>query len=742
MSVKQLLVGAVLFSCSSVAWGAGTMIAETLADGVTRFYRDDDAKRLALPSMAFEKPMNGKALNADEAKVHPVYSSVGEDLTRAVIDIPEGTLLYGTGEVAGPLVRNGRVVSTWNTDAYGYQDDAKSLYQSHPWVLAVRPDGTAFGVLADTTYRCEIDLTHNISFTAPGSSFAVVVIERSSPIEVVKELAELTGKIPMPPKWALGYHQCRYSYFPESRVIEIAQEFLNRKIPCDVLWFDIDYMDGFRCFTYDKKLFPNPNRLNNRLNYWGFSTVWMIDPGIKVDPAYDAYTQMEAGKHGILTKDGKTYQGDVWPGACVFPDFTRKETREWWAGRMAQFVGSNKINGIWNDMNEPAVFNVKSKTMPEDNVHRPDPEIRGREGSDTSHARFHNIYGMQMVRATYDGVLKANPGARPFVLSRANYIGGQRYAATWTGDNSANWYHVETSIPMVLNLSLSGTPFCGPDIGGYAGNGDGEQFARWMGFGAMFPFARGHTGKENINKEPWAFGPEVEKTCRQALERRYLLLPYLYTLFYEAHTTGAPVCRPVFFADPKDPALRTEDDGFLVGGDLLIAPQVVPDRSRTIAMPKAPGGLSWRKFDFGDGDNKDLPGMYQRPGSILFTGKTYEDKDKKDKLIVPLAAWMPVNQLELYVCLDAEGKAEGKLYSDEGDGWGFRDLKLYRYATYSAVKTGDSVKVSVTKQEGDQVRMLPKGKIPRKCIVHLMLPDREVIAEGMDGDDFELSISK
>lgn len=743
MRINSLLTGVLMttFGFASLASAAGPMLAETIADRVTRFYKDADAQRLALPSFALEKPKKGRETDVEAVAIKPVYSEV-ELRTRAVISIPEGTSLYGTGEVAGPLLRNGRTVSTWNTDAYGYQDDAPSLYQSHPWVLAVRPDGTAFGVLADTTYRCVIDLTKDISFTAEGFPFPVIIIERDNPMEVVKTLADLTGKIPMPPRWAIGYHQCRYSYFPEARVLEVAKGFVDRKIPCDVMWMDIDYMDGFRCFTFNKQHFPDPKQLNSTLAFGGFNTVWMIDPGIKAERGYPIYDQMMSGNMAVQKADGTVYQGDVWPGACVFPDFTRRETRSWWATTTEAFVRENRIAGIWNDMNEPAVFNVKTKTMPEDNLHRPDPDLLGRPGADASHARFHNVYGMLMVKSTFEGVSKGNPNSRPFVLSRANYLGGQRYAATWTGDNSANWYHVDTSVPMVLNLSLSGMPFCGPDIGGYAGNGDGQQFARWMGFGAMFPFARGHTDKASINKEPWAFGPEVENTCRQALERRYRLMPYYYTLFWEAHTTGAPIARPVFFADPKDPALRTEDDAFLVGGDLLVAPQLVPDRSRVMALPKTSGGLSWRQFDFGDGSNQDLPALYLRPGAIVPTGLTIENpKVVGSPLIVPLTADMPLNQLELLVALDSEGKAEGRLYSDSGDGWDFRNKLMYRYATYTATTEGDKVIVKVAKTEGEQMRMLPKGaKLPRKCIIRLLLADKELKGEGMDGDDIVIPL--
>ncbi len=663
----SFLTVASLFALAGFACGVSAQpVAHSIADGITRHHASADAKQLTPPSMALQRSFADLApANASDMRVTPVFSKAGTKAA-VTIAITSGTSLYATGEAAGPLLRNGRLTEAWNTDAYGYGDDAKSLYKSHPWVLAVRPDGSAFGVLADTTYRCEIDLQTNpgeIRFTAEignGTEFPVIVIDpnngRGTPQDVLHGLATLTGTMAMPPKWALGYHQCRYSYYPESRVREIADGFRSRKIPCDVIWHDIDYMDGFRCFTWDKKHFPDPKAHNAWLHEGGFKTVWMIDPGIKAEPGYFVYDQMMAGEgggHAVKRADGSVYQGEVWPGLCVFPDFTSKETRKWWAGLYKDFMATG-VDGVWNDMNEPAVFNVKAKTMPEDNVHDADPKL----GGPGPHARFHNVYGTLMVQATRDGIIAANPDKRPFVLSRALYIGGHRYGASWTGDNTANWYHLETSIPMTLNLGLSGQPFAGPDIGGFAGNGDGALFARWMGFGALMPFARGHTGKENIDKEPWSFGPTVEATCRAAIERRYRLLPYYYTLFHEASVTGLPVMRPVFFADSKDPALRTEDDAFLIGDDLLVAPQVVPDRTREVIMPGKPG--DWREIDLFRSEDPDLPKLYQRAGSIIPLGPVQQFVGQK-----PFA-------LTLLVAPDATGHALGTLYDDAGEGLAYQ----------------------------------------------------------------------
>ena len=710
---------AILAVISAGAAAQAQVVAETVGERMARFFPSPEAKQSALPSFGLESPREAQGAVADGFPVRPEFSTDDEGRQVTTITIEPGTSLYGTGEVPGQLLRNGRRTITWNTDAYAYGYDSPSLYQSHPWVLAVRADGSAFGVLADTTYRTLVDKTQPgvIQFSAEGVEHPVYVLDGDSPQDVLRQLADLTGTIDMPPKWAIGYHQCRYSYEPDARVREIADGFRARGIPADVIWIDIDYMDAFKCFTFDPAKFPNPTALNEDLEAQGFKTVWMINPGIKAEPGYFVYDQGTAGDHWVKSADGTPYQGEVWPGMCVFPDYTREATRAWWQTLYADYMATG-IDGVWNDMNEPAIFNVESKTMPEDNIHRADEDF----GGQGTHARFHNVYGLLMVKSSREGIMAANPDKRPFVLSRANYIGGHRYAATWSGDNIASWEHLEWSVPMTLNLALSGNPFNGPDIGGFAGNGDAEMFSRWMGIGAMLPFARGHTGKGNIDKEPWSFGPEVEATARRAIERRYILMPYLYTLFYEAHTEGMPVARPMFFADPADPALRSEDDAFLLGSDLIVATQPGRVRDRVHAMP---AGI-WRPFDFGgDSRDPDLPGLFIRGGAILPTGPVVQHVGEK-----------PLDPLTLIVCLDEEGRAEGTVYEDAGEGHGYKSGE-YSLRTYVAEQAGREVVVRLADQQGN--RATPA----RNLRVRLIMPDGwEYAGEGRDGAPIRIRVAE
>lgn len=673
--------------------GFAQMVAESIGKGITRFDASSEAAEARRPSFALTHPFESlDSLDPGSLGIKPRFLVDRGGRWMASIDIEPGTSLYGTGECAGPLLRNGFVTETWNYDAFGYGLDATNLYTSHPWVLAVRADGSSFGVLADTTERCEIDLREGITFRSANYQFPLIIIEGDSPQDVMKGLGVLTGTIAMPPKWAVGYHQCRYSYNPESRVKEIVNGFRDRKLPADVIWMDIDYMDEYRVFTFDEEQFPDPAGLNAWLDEKGFSNIWMIDPGVKKETGYSIYDSGTALDVWTKNAKGETFTGEVWPGVCVFPDYFNEDVRTWWAGLYKDFMALG-IDGVWNDMNEPAVFNVESKTMPEDNVHYADEAL----GGTGSHARYHNVYGMQMIRATREGVMATNPTKRPFVLSRANFIGGQRYGATWTGDNSANWAHLEMSIPMTLNLALSGQPFAGPDIGGFAYNGDGELYARWMGFGTLMPFARGHTAKGNIDKEPWSFTPEVEATCRRALERRYRLMPYIYTLFHESSVSGMPIAMPTFFADPSDPALRSEDDSFLLGPDLLVGVRATPEGDRTQVLPAAVDGVEWAEFDFpsfdGGRDSKDsdLPVLRIRPGAIIATAPvTQYFGDRPDSR----------DEITLIVHLDANGLARGELYEDAGEGYGYQDGE-YLHTVFEAHLDGTRVHVTTGGSEGD-----------------------------------------
>ena len=651
-----------------------------VGDGIAKFV-PKGFNLSQMPSFALKAEPQEKGMLPSNWQLYPIVEKK-KGHASAYLDVPQGTSLYGGGEVTGPLLRNGQSIKLWNTDSGAYSvDNGKRLYQSHPWVMGVRPDGTSFGILFDTPYKAELTTTdERINFETEGELFRIFVIDRESPQAVIKGLAELIGTMPMVPRWALGYQQCRFSYTPASRVIEVADTFRIKRIPCDVMWMDIDYMDGYRIFTFNPQTFPDPAALNRDLHIRGFHSAWMIDPGAKVDSTYFVYKSGTANDVWVKTAQGKEFHGDAWPGACAFPDFTQPKTVRWWADLYKDFLDKG-VDGVWNDVNEPQISNTPTGTMPEDNKH-----LGGDKIPAGPHLKYHNVYGYLMVKASREGIMKARPQNRPFILTRSNFLGGQRFAATWTGDNASWESHMTMSVPMILTLGLSGQPFSGADVGGFLFNPDADLFGRWMALGVFYPFSRGHACAGTINKEPWAFGQKVEDVSRMALERRYVLLPYYYTLLHEASETGMPIMRPVFFADPKDTLLRAEEQAFLIGENLL----VVPEWAKNPALPK---GI-WRNLSLIPGDDKD---SYQaklkiRGGAIIPTGKIIQNTNEKS-----------LDPLTLLVCLDEKGEAHGTLYWDEGDNWSFKDGN-YSFQHFTAIRTADNkVQVKITQKKGKYI---------------------------------------
>lgn len=661
------------------------------------------------PSPIFVQELVPTAALPHDWRLKPVFSQ-REGKQIATIHVGEGVDLYGTGEVTGPLKRNGRKISLWNIDTPAYGVDGGShLYQSHPWVMGLRADGSAFGIIADNTWRQTISTDQDVVFESDGPAFRVVIIERPNVQQLMQALADLTGHMELPPLWSLGYHQCRHTYYPDGRVMEVADLLRKHQIPSDVIWMDIDYMNGYRIFTFNPDGFSNPLRLNDYLHQQDFKTVYMIDPGVKVEEGYFVDDQGTAGDYWVKDKNGQVFEGNVWPGACHFPDFTRPEVRSWWATLYKDFMATG-VDGVWNDMNEPAIFGQPEGTMPRDNRH-----LGGEGVTAGPHLRFHNVYGMNMVRASRQGLLLANPQKRPFILSRSNFLGGQRYAATWTGDNLSHPDHLKLSVPMSLTLGLSGQPFNGPDIGGFCENSNGQLVAEWTALGVYFPFVRNHNTKGTVAQEPWAFTQEVLDACRTAINRRYRLMPYIYTLFREASTTGMPVMRPLFMADSKDLNLRSEDRSFLLGGDLMIRPQW----AEHTAMPQQ----EWQCLELEETADSYQCELRQRPGSVIPLANLAQS-----------TATLRTDSLTLLVCVDGEGKAVGQLYEDEGDGFGYREGR-YRQTTIEATLRKKQLQVTLRQTDGQ----LPA--VVRTLRIGFVAKGRVRYSPWLHGNDISFNIT-
>ncbi|RVT96558.1 DUF4968 domain-containing protein [Mucilaginibacter limnophilus] len=507
---------------------------------------------------------------------------------------------FGLGDKPTELNLRGKRLSNWNTDAYSFNWNQDPLYRSIPFYITVN-EGIAHGIFFDNTYKAHFDFGSEdrtkTSFWADGGELQYYYIHGPHMMDVVKSYHLLTGTHPMPPLWALGYHQCRWSYYPEAKLRMVAKGFRENKIPCDALYLDIDYMDGYRCFTWNRRYFPDPRKMIKELADSGFKTVVIIDPGIRVDDNYPIFKEGKEKRYFCRRSDDYFMEGHVWPGRCQFPDFTNPEVREWWGTLFDELVEMG-VAGVWNDMNEPAVFG--SGTFPDDVRHQYD-------GYRGSHRKAHNVYGMQMVRATYEGIRNIKKNKRPFTITRAGYSGVQRYASVWTGDNVASWEHLQLGNIQLQRLSVSGIPFCGTDIGGFSGEPDGELFTRWIQAGTFAPFMRAHSAGDTKEREPWSFGEPYTSINRKFIELRYRLLPYLYSAFWEHHRYGFPILRPVVMQEQSVLKNHFRQDEFTFGDKILICPVLRPgQKSRKVYLPKGQWYNFWTNEVVSGGDEVEV----------------------------------------------------------------------------------------------------------------------------------------
>lgn len=588
---------------------------------------------------------------------------------------------YGLGEKAYPLDRTGRHFTNWNTDAPGYSAEADPLYKTIPFFLCVEPreDGGsfAFGIFLDNSWQSHFDFggqaIGHYSFGADGGPLVYYVIGGPTPAEVIRKYTALTGRTSLPPRWSLGYQQCRWSYYPDTEVRHLVEHFRVRHIPLDVLYLDIHYMHEYRIFTWDPHRFPDHRSLLADLRDLGVRTVIIVDPGVKTDADYRVAQEGLEGDHFVRYPDGSIYEGKVWPGNCYFPDFTRPATRDWF-GSFCREALDDGVAGFWTDMNEPS--NHAYRTLPDFIPH----DMDGKGGL---HLEAHNVYGMQMTRSVHDAAVAHRPDERPFVLTRAAFAGSQRYAAVWTGDNVSSWEHLDLALPMLLSLGISGVPFAGTDVAGFFGAPSAELFVRWMQVGAFSPLFRNHTIFGSPRQEPWSFGEVAEEAARSAIELRYRLLPYLYALFREHEESGLPPMRPLFLHYPDDEEVAAVDNQFLFGEHLLVAPALrLGAETRDVYLPAG----KWFEFESATAyagprhvlvpaPLSSIP-VFVRGGTCLPMGPILQHVDER-----------VVTELELQIY---PGTGETILYEDDGISRSYQN-GAYRQHRFVMTEEGNEV---------------------------------------------------
>ncbi|MBN2004064.1 MAG: DUF5110 domain-containing protein [Anaerolineae bacterium] len=681
----------------------------------------------------------GKLLRAD------VDASWSGDALRHRTVLDPGTHCFGLGERATPGNRRGRTHILWNRDPSGYAPGDDPLTLNIPVYVVAGGESASQRVSEPANYESQItndkahltlspplplspspatSVYHRANLRAPStvyrlpSTVYLVFYENShyaefdlgesapnvaehrfaggelryyfaagSPSTLLERYTELTGRHDLQPLWMLGYHQCRWSYFPEARVRKLAQDFRDHEVPCDAIYLDIDYMDGFRCFTWDKVRFPNLPGLVADLRAQGIKTVTMVDPGIKKDRAYAVYRSGLDGDHFCKTPDGAVFHAPVWPGLSAFPDFTFPATRAWWGDLYTPLIEAG-IAGFWNDMNEPAAFASPSPdTLPDTVRHR----LEGRGGD---HREAHNLYGMQMVRASREGLLKLRPETRPVIITRAGWAGAQRHAISWTGDNQSTWESLRLTVPMLIGLGLSGLGFTGPDTGGFAGAADGELFTRWIQMATFMPLFRAHTSKNTPDQEPWSYGEPYLSIVRRFIQLRYELLPTLYTAVWQMCERGWPVVRPLWWDAASPASLLETDDAFLCGDALLVAPVCAPGAT-TREVPLPPG--TWYDFWTNHAHSKSVTAfapleilpLFVRAGTVLPMGEIGPSVEQRLQKFLRLSVYP----------LPAPGETVSELYEDAGEGFGYQRGD-YRLNCFKLRQTGERLAIT-WEREGD-----------------------------------------
>jgi alpha-glucosidase len=529
-----------------------------------------------------------------------------------------GERFIGLGEKTGDLDRRGTAYENWNSDVPAYRATQDPLYATIPFFIGLH-DQMAYGIFQDNSYRTAFNFGASTddkmsSFTASDGELNYYFIGSGDVASVVKDYTWLTGRPKLPPLWSFGYQQCRWSYFPDSEVLRIAGTFREKRIPADVIYLDINYMDHYKVFTFHPQDFPKPAEMVSALKKMGFHVAVIVDPGLKVEAGYSAYDEGVKNNYFVKYPNGQNYIGEVWPGRSSFPDFTNPKVRNWWGGMFGVYT-TKGIEGFWNDMNEPSAWGQNIPGMVEFDF----------DGNRTTMKQAHNVFGMQMSRSTYEGARRLMNGKRPLVITRATYSGGQRYSTIWTGDNASTDEHMLLGVRLINSLGLCGFSFAGPDIGGFMGEPSKELLTRWLSVGIYTPFLRNHSEYHTPYREPWVFGKDFEAISRGLIEQRYRLLPYIYSTAYEATQTGMPVARTLAINYSFDNAIYRHDyqNEYLFGDNILVTPIISSAQFGKVYLPEG----NWYRLTSGQAYSghcevvveaplNDLP-VFAREGAII-----------------------------------------------------------------------------------------------------------------------------
>jgi len=623
-----------------------------------------------------------------------------------------------------------------NADVFEYElDSPMTLYGSIPFMQAHRKDSTV-GVFWLNGAETWVDIVKSTSKANPlalgvkdytttqthwfseSGIFDVFVFLGPSPADVIQSYSELTGTTAMPADFSIAYHQCRWNYVTDQDVKDVDRKFDKSNIPYDVIWLDIEYTDGKKYFTWDPLTFKKPDAMRKVLDKKERKLVAIIDPHIKNTNDYPVVDELKKKDLAVHDKEGKIYEGWCWPGSSHWVDCFNPAATTWWKSlfKYKKFLGTGPNTYIWNDMNEPSVFNGPETTMPKDNLHFENWE----------HRDVHNIYGMTYHDATYQALLARSKAEeksprRPFVLTRAFFPGSQRSAAMWTGDNLADWGHLAIALPMILNQGVAGMPFAGADVGGFFGNPSKELVTRWYQSGIFYPFFRAHAHIDTRRREPYLLGEPYTEIVTQAIRLRYSLLPVWYTAFHASHMTGVPIVRPNWYVHPEDDKGFALDDQLYVGNTGLLFKPVVQEGSTQVKVHLADGAPYFDYFTYqryaGAGSHT-LETPLEKIPLLMRSGHIFPRKDRVRRS----SGLMKMDPYTLVVVLGDSGDAEGELYIDDGESFDYQSGAFVHKKFVFSRAEGSLAATDVVAEKGKLyekfVKTLAKVRVEKVIVVN------------------------
>lgn len=660
-----------------------------------------------------EEPLEFLSINKNESIVLS-YNLDKEDI------------VFGLGENQRGINKRGGIYESFCTDDPFHTEDKKSLYGAHNFLVV---DGKeAFGVFVDFPGKVIFDVGYSsknkLSIIIENINLDLYIIKGNSIKEIVKNFLNLIGDSYVPPKWAFGYQQSRWSYKDKNEINEVANNFIENKIPCDAIYLDIDYMERFKDFTIDNNAFPNFKKFTQDMKKKGFRLIPIIDAGIKIEDGYGIYEEGIKNNYFCKDENDEPFLVAVWPGKCHFPDFLNKDVRDWF-GLKYKILTDLGIEGFWNDMNEPAIFYTdrglkeaidfakesEGKNIDINSYFELQDKFKGMsnnlldyksfyhniDGNKVNHYQVHNLFGYNMTRSASEGLKKINKNKRYLLFSRSSYIGMHRYSGIWTGDNCSWWQHILLNIKMMPSLNMCGFLYIGGDTGGFGSNSNAELIIRWTQFSIFTPLFRNHSARGTRKQEPFAFDRDTTEIMRNTIELRYALIPYIYSEYMKAVINKEVYFSPIMFEYDDEMSRRVEDQ-LLVGKSLMVAPIYEENaKGRYVYLPE--DMLLWKAKNY-----------KEKNYEIVSKGHSYIDIDidevpifiRKNKMLVIGNSAQNVHSIDnrqLTVIAFVENTAHYKYYDDDGITY---DYKKGKYL---------ELDINITKNESDYDIKVNKNKV-------------------------------